>query len=76
MLKTTVITIGLCFLTVCGGSSSSTPITVGPGDGNTTVLPTIDYTGTFKYYGYVDIIDDAVEDRVNRSTSFLELVLA
>lgn len=76
MLKTTVITIGLCFLTGCGGSSSSTPITVGPGDGSTTVLPTIDLTGTFKYYGYVDITDDTVENRVNRGTNFLEMVVA
>lgn len=78
MLRLAIITVCVCFLGACGGSSDSAPsATSTPDDSNTrypTVLPTIDLTGTFKYFGYIDIEDDRVEDRVNRDSNYLEMV--
>lgn len=90
MFRLAIITLGVCFLGACGDSSDSTPsatstppatstpsVTSTPDGSNTgypTLLPTVDLTGTFKYFGYIDIIDDTVEDRVNRGSNFLEMV--
>lgn len=79
MLKLTIATLGVCFLSACGGSSSTPAVITAPdetGSEYPTVLPSTGLTGTFSFYGYLDIIDDTVDDRINRDANYLEMVVS
>lgn len=68
----------LGILAGCGGSSSSDPV-IDPTGGNpdgSSVTPTIDLTGSFKYFGYFDLTDDILLDRINYDANYLELTQA
>ena len=74
MLKriTTFLILGM--LAGCGGSSDSGSAGTSGDDSNgNSVTPPIDLTGSFKYFGYFDLTDDPLLDRVNRDSNYLEL---
>jgi hypothetical protein len=57
------------WLVACGGGSSS-----GSDSRNgSSIEPQTDLTGTYQYLGFVEIIQDNLEERVNRDANFLQL---
>lgn len=78
---TTSIAIALlsAMLAACGGSSSSSGDETNPGDNEGdgfVVDPASSFSGSYQYFGYVDITNDSFQDRVNHDSNFFRMVSA
>lgn len=71
-LKQASLLLLLTMLVSCGGGGGGGA--AGGGSEGLSVESVPDLTGTFRYLGYIDLIDDSVEDKVNRDANFFEFV--
>ena len=69
-LKKTSALLMLTMLTSCGGGSGGGS----EESSELTVSPIPDLSGSFKYLGYIDLVDDSLVSRVNIDANFFEFV--